>query len=87
MVNDDVVDENELMRAVFEHGPISIAINASPSSFRYYKSGVYFDSECKATAKREFNHAVNVVGFGTTRTGRDYFIIKNSWGQKWGIFY
>lgn len=39
-------DEESLKIALFERGPVSIAIHASLKSFTFYGNGVYFDNEC-----------------------------------------
>ena len=31
------------------------------------------------------NHAVNLVGYGTSSSGKDYYILRNQWGTSWGI--
>jgi len=79
----DIPEGNEtaLMEAVASQGPVSIAIDASHRSFQLYKKDVYIEPECSPTA---LDHGVLVVGYGTTDEGVDYWLVKNSWGPKWG---
>nr|XP_056709179.1 cathepsin S [Euleptes europaea] len=72
-------DEAALKVAVATVGPISVAIDATHETFFLYKSGVYDDPHCS----QEVNHAVLVIGYGTL-DGKDYWLVKNSWGQYFG---
>jgi C1A family cysteine protease len=73
-------DENILMRAVSQQ-PVSVAIQANLSSFKFYKSGIYQDDDCG----NQLDHGVLIVGYGRDDlTDLDYWIVKNSWTSNWG---
>lgn len=74
-------DEKKLQEAIATIGPISIAVDASHRSFQFYSSGIYYEPKCKPD---KMDHAVLVVGYGTDRHDRDFYIVKNSWGSRWG---
>lgn len=75
-------DEQELVAAVGTTGPVSIAYEVA-SDFRNYHNGTY-DGNC-STSPTDVNHAVVAVGYGTDTAGKDYFIVRNSWGTSWGM--
>ncbi|XP_057963681.1 cysteine proteinase mucunain-like [Malania oleifera] len=70
-------DENSLKKAVANQ-PVSVAIEAGGRAFQLYQSGV-FTGKC-GTA---LDHGVVAVGYGT-ENGKDYWIVRNSWGPSWG---
>lgn len=51
-------DENALKKALATVGPVSVAIDASRSSFQLYSEGVYFDPECSS---EELDHGVSNI--------------------------
>ncbi len=77
---EDVPHNNEqaLMRAVARQ-PVSIAISAGDRDFQLYVGGI-FDGPCST----ELNHGVLLVGYGSEH-GKDFWIVKNSWGTAWGV--
>uniref|UniRef100_A0A7S3YXP7 Dipeptidyl peptidase 1 n=1 Tax=Lotharella globosa TaxID=91324 RepID=A0A7S3YXP7_9EUKA len=80
-----------LMLDIFHHGPAAVGID-TPSSLFSYRSGIF---KCHNTrhegsnlknlkAWEATNHAVLVYGWGETKKGHKYWILKNSWGSFWG---
>jgi len=68
-----------LMNAVATLGPIAISVDAS--AWSSYESGV-FDG-CNQT-NPDIDHAVQLVGYGTDNTLGNYWLVRNSWGPRWG---
>ena len=73
-----IPNELELTYSVANQ-PVSISIEADSRSFQLYKSGVYDDESCGTT----LDHGVLAVGYGT-ENGKDFWLVKNSWGTSWG---
>lgn len=71
-------DEMSLLHAVATIGPISVAMDAT--NLQFYAGGVFRDDEFVVG---RVNHGVVVVGYGI-ESGREYWLIKNSWGASWG---
>lgn len=72
----DSTGENSM--AAIQDQPLSVAIDASSISFQFYSKGVV--DKCKNNG---LNHGVTLVGYGA-ESGKEYFLIKNSWGSRWG---
>jgi C1A family cysteine protease len=84
-INDrDTLEQREdaYMRALVEHGPISVAV-AAQTMWSAYNNGVLMPAQ--AYGAQDLNHAVLLVGYGVDRaTGKGYWTLKNSWASSWG---
>lgn len=70
-------NETILKDALYETGPLSILLDFT--GMMHYKAGVANPKLCGTWP----DHALVLVGYGTK--DEDYWLIKNSWGLKWGI--
>ena len=92
-------DEDDLVTAISQVGPVSIAYQVSPD-FRFYQHGVYDSYNATSNSimcnntNMDVNHAVVAIGLGTTADskhnnnddgGTPFYIVRNSWGTSWGM--
>ena len=68
------------LKAALAKTPVSVAIEADKQIFQMYKSGIFDSAECG----NQLDHAVLLVGYGKSEEGQEYWIMRNSWGSRWG---
>ena len=56
-----------------------MAVDAGNSQFMHYESGILNTKTCGT----DLDHAITAVGYGA-ENGKNYFIVRNSWGSDWG---
>ncbi|XP_004301220.1 PREDICTED: actinidain-like [Fragaria vesca subsp. vesca] len=74
-------DEVALAKAVY-HQPV-VVMHSTSERFNTHRRGIFMDADGEC-AKGKLSHTSTLVGFGTTPFGQEYWILKNSWGTRWG---
>jgi C1A family cysteine protease len=78
-------NEEALKEALVSIGPVAVCLHCSLDTFYNYKSGIwdgYSTSGQKCSEKCA--HAVVLIGYGVEK-GTNYYLVRNSWGTKWGM--
>lgn len=70
---------HDIMAEVYTNGPVEVAFTVY-EDFAHYKSGVYKH----ITGGVMGGHAVKLIGWGTSDTGEDYWLLANQWNRGWG---
>ncbi|XP_020810798.1 cathepsin L-like [Drosophila serrata] len=76
-------DEKKMAEVVYNIGPVTVSLDHLYPEFYEYSQGILSIPDCR-NGKGFLKHSMLVVGFGTDPVGRDYWLIKNSFGEKWG---
>jgi hypothetical protein len=71
---------SQIKNAIYDHGPVSVTMMVYPDIVAY--EGGCYEHSCYD----QLNHAVGLVGWDDTYCdGQGAWIMKNSWGDDWGI--
>ena len=73
-------EDQRAMQKALVQGPVSVAIDAGADAVMFYDKGIIGTKDCPG---HSLDHAVLAVGYGSEK-GKDFWIIKNSWGADWG---
>lgn len=75
--------ETEMKKHLDSGRSLCCAIKVA-GNFTLYTDGVYGDKRTCPTNQGQLNHAIVVTGYGTDSKGGEYWLVKNSWSEKWG---
>mmetsp|Transcript_10680 Transcript_10680/g.25406 ORF Transcript_10680/g.25406 Transcript_10680/m.25406 type:complete len:520 (-) Transcript_10680:53-1612(-) len=95
-----VATEQEMMKEIFTNGPIVVALaTGNVVDFKTGNDGEVMTRFRGAVPKEKFSthdanatvhawryttHSILATGFGEDEDGTKYWVVRNSWGKKWG---
>jgi len=72
---------SRMMTEIYARGPIVCSMYAHSEGFLNYKGGIINDT----TVYPYTTHDISITGWGTSESGVDYWIVRNSFGTIWGL--
>ena len=72
------------MKEALTEGPVAVTM-AVANSMLFYAGGVFNDPSCGYGPEAPLDHEVTAVGWGHDADYGDYWIIRNSWSNFWGM--
>jgi len=76
---------DQMKAEIYARGPISCGIMATDKLEAYQGLSAPDVVYKEYSANVWINHILSVVGFGVDKDSTPYWVIRNSWGQPWGI--
>merc|ERR1712196_323341 len=70
-----------MKKETLARGPIACTMMSTNKFYYGYKGGIYSEI---VDMEKEPNHVINVTGWGKTKEGQEFWIVRNSWGTYWG---
>eukprot|EP00825_Cyclidium_porcatum_P049861 TRINITY_DN870_c0_g1_i2.p1 TRINITY_DN870_c0_g1~~TRINITY_DN870_c0_g1_i2.p1 ORF type:complete len:354 (-),score=77.75 TRINITY_DN870_c0_g1_i2:182-1243(-) len=79
----DLEADNEVAMVdyLYNIGPLGAMMHAD--ELQFYSGGIFNPLACPSKGKKELDHSVNPVGYGTENS-KKFWKCKNSWGSDWG---
>jgi cathepsin F len=76
--------EEEMARALVQHGPLAVGLNAALMQF-YWRGVSDPEHSLMGCDPSSIDHGVTLVAYGTdAKSEKPFWGIKNSWGPRWG---
>ena len=76
-------NEYNIRRDIYHWGP-ACSVMKIFEDFVFWKGDGVYEWDRKSEQIKDYGHAVIIVGWGEEENGKKYWIVCNTWGDKWG---
>ncbi|KAL1450597.1 hypothetical protein WDU94_002940, partial [Cyamophila willieti] len=76
--------EERILRFIYHKGPVVAHINPALMVNDYNGEIIRSNEDTCSTNPSRLTHMVLIVGFGISKSKVPYWIVRNSWGPRWG---